>query len=191
MERPLFDSDTTDQQWAQAESDERRYMEDALLSADPGYAIWAKKQDHDDLQFKLKQETDMEINDNMTFSELVPTKSDFLKKEDVGEGGLIVTIKGFTRETLKSDSGADEEKTVMHFVEELKPMVLNATNAQLIPVCTGAQTAGQAKGKKIIVYNDPTVSFGGKITGGLRIRKAVADQPVAAAPGEPDDDIPF
>lgn len=133
----------------------------------------------------------MSINDNTTFGDLVPSKSEYLSKGDVGEGGLIVTIKGFTTEPVKNDDGTDN-KVVMHFVEDLKPMILNNTNSQLIQVCTGAKNTGEAKGKKIIVYNDPTVSFGGKITGGIRIRKAQEQVAAAAAPSVPefDDDIP-
>jgi len=128
------------------------------------------------------------VND-MTFDQLVPSKSKYLTKDDVGEDGLILTIKGFRMETLESDDG-NEDKMVMHFMEDMKPMVLNRTNAQLVGVATGAKTAGDAKGKQIVVYNDPTVSFGGKITGGLRIKK-LAGAPKAAPVADPDDGIPF
>lgn len=108
--------------------------------------------------------------DNLSFDQLVPSSSKYLTKDDVGEDGLLLTIKGFSREVLESD-GAQDEKTVMHFAEDVKPMVLNRTNSQLVALITGAKVAGEAKGKKIVVYNDPTISFGGKITGGIRLRK--------------------
>lgn len=111
------------------------------------------------------------LND-MSFDALVPSTSKYLKKEDVGEGGVILTIRGFKREVLKDDDGGEEEKIVMYFQEaDYKPMVVNKTNAQLISVATGAKVAGHSIGKEIIVYSDPTVGFGGKITGGLRIRR--------------------
>lgn len=130
---------------------------------------------------------------SMSFDELVPSNSKYLSKTDVGEDGLVLTIKGFRVETLKSDDG-DEDKTVMHFVEDVKPMVVNRTNAQLIGVATGARNVGESKGKQIVVYNDPTVGFGGKITGGLRIKR-VGGAPKAAPraasagrqPGSDDD----
>jgi len=125
---------------------------------------------------------------SLSFEQLVPSKSKYLTKDDVGEDGMILTIKGVRMETLESDEG-NEDKVVLHFQENVKPMVLNRTNAQLIAVATGAKTAGEAKGKKIVVFNDPTVSFGGKITGGLRIKK------MTGAPKAPvddlDDSIPF
>lgn len=130
--------------------------------------------------------------DSMSFDQLVPSKSKYLTKEDVGEDGLVLTVKGFRMETLESDDG-NEDKMVLHFLEDVKPMVLNRTNAQLIAVATGARVAGDAKGKKIVVYNDPTVSFGGKITGGLRIRKVTGQPKAAPAKAEDDlnDEVPF
>lgn len=134
----------------------------------------------------------MNVNE-MTFDQLVPSKSKYLTKDDVGEDGLILTVKGFRMETLESDDG-NEDKMVLHFMEDVKPMVLNRTNAQLISIATGAKVAGDAKGKQVVVYNDPTVSFGGKITGGLRIKKLTSAPKQAAGKAvdqDPDDDIPF
>jgi hypothetical protein len=127
---------------------------------------------------------------SLSFDALVPSNSKYLSKADVGEDGLILTIKGFRMETLKSDDG-EEDKMVMHFVEEVKPMVLNRTNAQLVGIATGAKNVGEAKGKKVVVYNDPTVSFGGQVKGGLRIKK-VAGAPKSAPPARQaggDDDL--
>lgn len=133
----------------------------------------------------------MDFN-SMTFDQLVPSQSKYLTKEDAGEDGIVLTIKGFRMEPVKGDEG-EEDKMVMHFMEDVKPMILNRTNAQLVGVCTGSKTAGEARGKQIVVYNDPTVGFGGKITGGLRIKK-VAGQPKPAptrASATDGDEIPF
>lgn len=128
---------------------------------------------------------------SLSFEQLVPKNSKYLAKEDVGEDGVILTIKGFRMETLKSDDG-DEDKMIMYFTEDVKPMVLNRTNAQLIGVVTGVKTAGEARGKQLVVYNDPTVGFGGKITGGLRIKKlSGTPKPAPLKDGELDDGIPF
>lgn len=129
------------------------------------------------------------VND-LSFDELVPSKSKYLAKADVGEDGLILTIKGFRMETLEGDQG-DEDKMVVHFKEDVKPMVLNRTNAQLIAVATGANKAGDAVNKQVVVYNDPTIAFGGKITGGLRIKKiSGAPKPAAERPFD-DSSVPF
>lgn len=137
---------------------------------------------------------------SMSFDSLVPSKSKYLTKDDVGEDGLILTIRGFKMETIKSDEG-DEDKVVCYFVEDVKPMVVNRTNSQLIGSATGAKTAGESVGKQIVVYNDPSVGFGGKVTGGLRVKRiAGAPRPAPAAPRANtqrgpdefgDDKIPF
>ena len=133
-----------------------------------------------------------DINE-MTFDELVPSQSKYLAKNDVGEDGLILTIRGFRREEVKGDDET-ELKVVMYFVEDVKPMILNRTNAALLAGATGVAKAGEAKGKQIVVYNDMSVSFGGRVTGGLRIKR-IAGAPKTApksAPGSSlDDEIPF
>lgn len=120
--------------------------------------------------------------DDFNFDQLVPKDSKFLTKEDCGLDGIVLTIKGFTSEDMKTDDGGYEHKVLMHFVEDVKPMILNRTNSQLLAQATGVNRAGDAKGKQIIVVNDPSVSFGGKITGGLRIRKVPGPARVAARP---------
>ena len=129
----------------------------------------------------MNQATDL---NSLSFAQLVPTNSNYLKKDDVGEDGVILTIRGFKQETLKTDTG-DETKVVMYFAEEgYKPMVLNTTNATILGKITGCQTAGEARGKQVVVYDDPTVSFGGKNTGGLRLKK------VQGAPSAPKQAAP-
>jgi hypothetical protein len=120
---------------------------------------------------ELKHEKELKMNLNeMSFDQLVPTNSKYLKKEDVGDDGVILTIKGFKQEMVEGDNG-DEQKLIMYFEENYNPMVVNRTNAQLLAIATGAANAGEARGKEIIVYNDPTISFGNKVTGGIRIKK--------------------
>lgn len=119
----------------------------------------------------------MELNENTPLNEAVPTKSKFMTKEDAGEEGLNLTIKGFSKEMVGEGADADE-RLICHFVEEhvhgveIKPMVINKTNINRIGVATGANTLGDAKGKVINVYNDPFIEFKGEIKGGLRVRAA-------------------
>lgn len=134
---------------------------------------------------------------SLSFDKLVPKDSKFLAKEDVGEAGVNLTIRGFKTQAVKGDHG-DEQKVVLYFVEEgYKPMILNQTNSKRIGISTGAKSAGEARGRKINVYNDPLIEFGGDIVGGLRIRKegnyATDDTPPTPPPAPPpfDDDIPF
>lgn|SRR5512139_16336 len=128
----------------------------------------------------------------MSFDELVPTNSKYLKQTDVGEDGMVLTIKGFKQEDLESDDGSTETKVILYFMEDMKPMVLNKTNSQLLGKATGASTAGEARGKQIVVYSDPSVGFGGKMTGGLRIKRYSTGTPAQPTKKSDnfDNDIP-
>ena len=142
-----------------------------------------------------QRNTNMTINNDMSFDQLVPKNSNYLSKEDVGEDGVILTIKGFKEEQIEGDDGL-ENKIVMYFHENYKPMIINRTNSQLIQIATSARTTGEAVGKEIVVYCDPTVGFGGKITGGIRIKK-MPGAPKQAKSSNPQDltdidsDVPF
>ncbi len=118
----------------------------------------------------------------MNINEL--TTSKFLKKEDVSPP-LIVTISGITQENLAKDNEAPEMKYILQFSENLKPMVLNLTNGKLIAIVTGSEETDDWIGKKITLWNDPTVSFGDKMTGGIRVQL-----PQAAAVAAPASENP-
>lgn len=118
--------------------------------------------------------------------------SKFLKKEDVGRGALV-TIQSITRVNVAIEGAEPELKYAMSFKELEKPMVLNSTNIQICAqICESDDTDGWI-GKRVVLYNDPNVSFAGKLTGGIRIRKPKpgAVQPTPEPEPEFDDSIPF
>ena len=125
-----------------------------------------------------------EITDSTTLDDAVPRQSNFLTKEDVTPD-VLVTVSHLAMGDIEAD-GKTERRAILHFHGDgLKPMVLNQTNKELLKVATGEVTAGGIKNKKIVLFNDVTIMFQGKMTGGIRIR-AARNQP------EPDlhDDIP-
>ena len=116
----------------------------------------------------------MEINDNMSLDEAVPSESKYLAKSDVGEAGKNLKIADLTR----ADMNDGERKTILHWTDStVKPMVLNKTNKNRLAMVLQAGTVGELKGKTVNVFNDPMIEFGGKITGGLRIRAEVTAGP--------------
>jgi len=94
-----------------------------------------------------------------------------------------------------------DEKYVLHFNEVEKPLVLNSTNGQLIAQITGNEDFDAWIGSKLVLYNDPSISFAGKITGGIRVRKpkqasapaqsASATKPAAQPETDDSSDVPF
>lgn len=123
--------------------------------------------------------------------------SKFLASGDVREKPLLLTMTKLTRENVAMEGAEQDLKWALWFAESDKPMVLNSINIQLIGATYGPETDNWP-GKKIVLFHDPNVSFGGKLVGGLRVRApknkptqttppeqpVVSDQP---APEDPDD----
>jgi hypothetical protein len=103
--------------------------------------------------------------------------SKFLKKEDVGVGALC-TIHAVKQENVAKEGVEPEMKWCLYLDEFEKPMVLNSTNGQAIAKITGHEEDIETTwvGAKIVLFDDPNVSFGGKITGGIRIRAPKSQQ---------------
>lgn len=124
--------------------------------------------------------------------------SKFLRKEDFDED-RIMTIRGVKLEDMPGDDG--QQKWVLYFREEAKGMALNVTTIRVLEKAFG-DDSDQWVGKKVKVYVDPNVSFGGRVVGGLRlmppkntVRTPAAPPPEERAPvthdDQFDDDIPF
>lgn len=131
----------------------------------------------------------------MKLTDLVPKNSDYLTKDDTTPEGRILTVSGFRRVTLRGDNGADEQRVVLTFSENVKPMVLNRSNAELLELATGESTTEGVRGKRICVYRDDSVMYGGRRVGGLRIRSAPQSEQLArtgpAPAAEFDDEVPL
>ena len=115
----------------------------------------------------------------MKISEMIP--SSFLKQADFDENGLIVTVNSLEEKNVARPDEAPENKWVVYFNEfPDKGMVLNTTNINLLAKACGSDDTDDWPGKEVVVYVDPNVGFGGKTTGGLRIKKYSA--PAAPKP---------
>src|SRR5688572_22175153 len=96
-------------------------------------------------------------------------ESKFLKKEEVGERGALVTINGVQQANVAMQGADPEMKWTLIFDELDKPMVLNSTNIHMCAKACGSDNTDDWTGKKVVLYEDPNVSFGGKLVGGIRI----------------------
>lgn len=120
-------------------------------------------------------------------------ESKFLKQSDVG-AGVLMTVTGCQQHNVAA-SGADPElKWCLTFHEHDKPLVLNSVNAQLCAQVFGSDDTDDWMGKKIVLFTDPSVTYGGKLVGGIRVRapKMTVAKPKAAPVEVADEDnIPF
>ena len=126
-------------------------------------------------------------------------ESKFLKKEDVGQGRLF-TISKIEKVNVALEDQPKEEKWVTYFREVEKGFVTNWTNLQLIAKAMNSDEVETWTGKQIVLYEDPNVSYGGKLTGGIRCRAPKQNtqsgnvQPQSGNDPKPFDDsldIPF
>ncbi len=119
----------------------------------------------------------------------------FLKQEDLQGKTARVVVASVELEDVKDpDSGRSEKKLIMHFAGKDKAMILNRTNCEAMEIICGTDDYGAWIGQAVILFVDPTVKFGGKAVGGLRIRSTTATAPVFVAPDpveEFDDRVPF
>lgn len=105
----------------------------------------------------------------MKISEL--KNSRYLTKEDC-DPPITVTIKGVKKENVAPADQKPEERYVLLFAEPgVRGLVLNSTNGALIAKYLGSDDSDDWTGKKIVLYHDPSVSFAGKLVGGIRVRK--------------------
>lgn len=90
----------------------------------------------------------------------------------------LVTIKAIDVNEITGTGGKKEDRPVMHFHEQVKPLILNSTNFKTLTKLFQSPYIEDWAGRQITLYGDPTVKFGGEIVGGVRIRKEL---PVATS----------
>lgn len=118
-------------------------------------------------------------------SEMLP--SSYLKQTDFDEAGFIVTVATISQKNVARDDEAPEMKWIVYFQEFEKGMVLNSTNIQALAKACGSDDTDDWAGKQVVVYVDPNVGYGGKTTGGLRIKRYAQAQAPKSAPSKSTD----
>ena len=94
--------------------------------------------------------------------------SQYFSKDDV-QTPIRLTIASVSIEAIKGEHGEDK-KPVMSFREvDAKPLILNNTNWVTIEDAYG-EDSDYWDGKLVELYCDPTIMFGSKRVGGVRVR---------------------
>ena len=132
---------------------------------------WQQETDMADSMYSTK---DQHMNINSL------SKSKYLKTTDVPEP-VLVTIKDIDVVNVARENERKDERPVVFFRELEKGMVFNQTNLKRAAKAFGSEETDDWIGKKIVVYTDEDVEFGGEIVGGLRVRAPR----VQSAPAKP------
>lgn len=102
-------------------------------------------------------------------------KSDHLGVADLedlveAKSSLIFKIKHVRQEMGVRVAGRKGNHNIVYFEENIKPLCLNAGNAKILKGLSGGSAFVEDwSGIVLQLYIDPSVSFGGEITGGVRI----------------------
>lgn len=83
---------------------------------------------------------------------------------------LVVTIKSVANETVTGTDGKKETCMVMRFSENVKPMVLNATNSKTITKLLKTPYIEYWADRKIQIYVQEGIKAFGEVVDALRIR---------------------
>ena len=110
----------------------------------------------------------------------------YLKRESVTAEGEVHKVIKCAEEEINASDGGTETKWIL-YLSDLKPLIMNATNIRSAVAAFASSETDTWPGKKIIVYDDESVEFGGKVVGGVRLRAipAKGKKPTSV------DDIPF
>ena len=98
----------------------------------------------------------------------------YMRSDDISgvqkEFGIVAEITDFTEaDVSRSDDPQSEVKPVIHFSGDLKPMVLNTTNLNMVLSLFKTDREDQIIGQRIGIYVDDRVAYQGKLVKGLRL----------------------
>ena len=97
---------------------------------------------------------------------------------------LIFTIREVKQEMNVRVAGKKGNYNIAYFKEPIKPLVLNATNSKVMKSLSGGSSFVEDwHGITVSLYIDPTASFGGEVTGGVRINPTPVKKRQQLKPG--------
>jgi hypothetical protein len=115
------------------------------------------------------------------------TTGKYLKREELTEEGSPHAVVTVEQQSVLNPDGTTDDKWVL-MLSDLKPMIMNATNIRIAVAAFGTAETDEWIGKRIIVYDDPQIEFGGKVVGGVRLRAMPKKRATKKAD---DDEAPF
>ena len=95
----------------------------------------------------------------------------YLKKEDLSDP-VDTALLWIKEEKVTAPGKGARTRLVAYFDGLIKGLVINMANAETLAELTGTDDYEKWADTTVQLYVDPDVKYGGKKTGGIRIRKA-------------------
>lgn len=110
-------------------------------------------------------------------------KSDHLGVADLedlieAKNPLVFTIREVKQEFGTKVAGKKIDANIAYFDENIKPLVVNATNSRILRGLTKSPFVEDWNNIKVRLYIDPTAKLKGEVVGGVRINKDAPTRPV-------------
>jgi len=96
--------------------------------------------------------------------------SQYLKREDLSDP-VDTELLWVKEEKVTTPGKGTKTRLVAYFDGLTKGLVLNTANSEILAEITGTDDPNEWKDVELQLYVDPDVTYGGKKTGGIRIRK--------------------
>jgi hypothetical protein len=122
----------------------------------------------------------MDLNDFRNSTYLTQRDIEMLPPKD-----RFLTIDHVEAERIGEEK---DLKLVTYFVTLDKGLVTNMTNGEVIAEIAGSTNTDAWRGVDVEIYVDPTVGFGGKRTGGIRLRPIPAKESEFIDEDDEDDE---
>ena len=103
--------------------------------------------------------------------------SRFLRATNIPRRGITLVIETVTQEEVTSDGEGKQKKWALKFKDDDQLLVLNKTNASILAEAFGPDTDSWAD--KAITLRTEKVSFGGRMTDGIRVSVPDFDDDIA------------
>jgi hypothetical protein len=102
--------------------------------------------------------------------------SKYLSAEDLGNKKIRTRVAKVRKEPMQARDGKPERaKLVLYFTSDIKPLILNATNKNVLVDVLGG-TPADWEGVEVGLWAEPTM-YAGKPTKGVRLRVLSASKP--------------
>lgn len=112
--------------------------------------------------------------EHKSFKSYLKSESPYLGEWDIPDGkDIVLTIKDVSSGLIVGEKGRTTQGMVIYFVEKMKPLFCNITNAKIIERIYKTRFVDQWVGKKIQLYVDENITFGRTTVRGIRVRDFV------------------